>query len=227
MKTLEVVITGSGLAEDLAEYIYACAESVGVFCGIRSREFQEHRRIELTIQSKFESGVKGSGEKAGQARVSSETGISDTFELYVHCASPGAMDLQRQGSRFGKCFDYLLVEFPEPAAGSFELGLERFIKGAGARKVLFCSSEEDKVRAFRKVFDRVLRELVNWKEVRIMHEEIPDELVERIKEEAVEGKLTCTRAHELAQELGLPLRVVGRACDIYGIKIIECELGCF
>ncbi|MGD0229724.1 MAG: hypothetical protein ABSC19_05100 [Syntrophorhabdales bacterium] len=44
-----------------------------------------------------------------------------------------------------------------------------------------------------------------------------------------EGKktLACAQAHKLSQEHDISLKEIGEACNRYGIKIIECQLGCF
>ncbi|EKD50062.1 MAG: hypothetical protein ACD_62C00666G0003 [uncultured bacterium] len=39
--------------------------------------------------------------------------------------------------------------------------------------------------------------------------------------------LTCQRAHQLAEEYSIELRRIGAICQTEGIKIINCELGCF
>ena len=52
-------------------------------------------------------------------------------------------------------------------------------------------------------------------------------IVKAIQEAAVGNRLTCTRAHELAQTLNVPLSVIGSACDELHIKISGCQLGCF
>lgn len=53
------------------------------------------------------------------------------------------------------------------------------------------------------------------------------EVIEAVRRAAPEKRITCARAHELAAELGVPVRVIGAACDALGIKIRECQLGCF
>ncbi|MBC7334703.1 MAG: hypothetical protein H5U01_00300 [Clostridia bacterium] len=58
-------------------------------------------------------------------------------------------------------------------------------------------------------------------------EEIPVELREALRAHEQAGRITCARAHELAGQLNLPLRVVGEAADALGIKIVSCQLGCF
>ena len=54
-----------------------------------------------------------------------------------------------------------------------------------------------------------------------------ERVVERVKKEAKEGKLACKRAFELAEELGVPIREVGKAANDAGVKIAACQLGCF
>jgi len=51
--------------------------------------------------------------------------------------------------------------------------------------------------------------------------------MEAVRRAAPEKRITCARAHELAAALGVPVRMVGAACDALGIKIRECQLGCF
>ena len=54
---------------------------------------------------------------------------------------------------------------------------------------------------------------------------------EKIKKAAVpvDGKLKlpCRRAFQLAEETGLSLKEIGDICNAEGIKIINCQLGCF
>lgn len=42
-----------------------------------------------------------------------------------------------------------------------------------------------------------------------------------------EGSLTCARASRLAEELGVAPRMVGETATAMGIKITDCQLGCF
>lgn len=59
-----------------------------------------------------------------------------------------------------------------------------------------------------------------------MHE-ITEEVLKAIKEAAPEGRITCARAHELAEQMKVPLIVIGQAADRLNIKIKNCQLGCF
>jgi len=56
-------------------------------------------------------------------------------------------------------------------------------------------------------------------------------LKEMIKNEinasAPEGRLTCKMAQEIAKKLNIEPKEVGRAANALGIKIINCQLGCF
>lgn len=54
-----------------------------------------------------------------------------------------------------------------------------------------------------------------------------DELFQKVKEREKEGKISCSEARKLAEELGVPYREVGKACNELKIKIVACELGCF
>ncbi|MHB1420214.1 MAG: hypothetical protein ACYCX4_11635 [Bacillota bacterium] len=57
--------------------------------------------------------------------------------------------------------------------------------------------------------------------------EIPDKVLQAVKEAAPEGRISCAQAHELARELQVPLLIVGEAADHLNIKITKCQLGCF
>jgi hypothetical protein len=53
------------------------------------------------------------------------------------------------------------------------------------------------------------------------------ELKEEIMKRAVGGKLACAVARSIAEELHITYMEVGEAADELGIKIKNCELGCF
>lgn len=53
------------------------------------------------------------------------------------------------------------------------------------------------------------------------------QLFEEIKKKAVNGRISCSAARELAKELKISPLEVGKACDELRIKIYGCELGCF
>lgn len=57
--------------------------------------------------------------------------------------------------------------------------------------------------------------------------EVLPEVLESVKKAAKDGRISCTAARRLAEELKVPPRVVGEAADALKIKIKACELGCF
>lgn len=41
------------------------------------------------------------------------------------------------------------------------------------------------------------------------------------------GRIKCSEALAIAKNLKVPTKKVGKAIDDLGIKIIDCQLGCF
>jgi len=39
--------------------------------------------------------------------------------------------------------------------------------------------------------------------------------------------LTCARAHGLAKKHKVTLKASGEVCDANGVRIVECQMGCF
>ena len=54
-----------------------------------------------------------------------------------------------------------------------------------------------------------------------------EELKQALKEEAVEGNISCEKAWELADKADVEKIEVGELADEVGIKIRACQLGCF
>jgi hypothetical protein len=54
-----------------------------------------------------------------------------------------------------------------------------------------------------------------------------EELKKEMLKKAVDGKLSCAAAMKIAQSLDLQFREVGEAANELGIKIKNCQLGCF
>ena len=54
-----------------------------------------------------------------------------------------------------------------------------------------------------------------------------DKLIAAVIKASEDGRLTCERAHELGEELDVPLKEIGMACNELNIKIKDCQLGCF
>ncbi len=54
-----------------------------------------------------------------------------------------------------------------------------------------------------------------------------EKLAAELRQRARGGRLACAAALALARELGVPPQEVGRAANELGIKITDCQLGCF
>ena len=53
-------------------------------------------------------------------------------------------------------------------------------------------------------------------------------LIETLKTRAGDEKrLACSEAFKIARDLDVSLAEVGRTCDELGIKMVQCQLGCF
>lgn len=53
------------------------------------------------------------------------------------------------------------------------------------------------------------------------------ELVQAVRDKAVDGRITCPVLRKLAEETGVPYKVAGEAADEAGVRIKGCDLGCF
>ncbi|HTR45246.1 MAG TPA: hypothetical protein VMH06_06005 [Thermodesulfovibrionales bacterium] len=54
-----------------------------------------------------------------------------------------------------------------------------------------------------------------------------EKIREALKGKAVDGRISCPSARNIAEELDVPYQQVGKTADELGIKITGCELGCF
>ena len=55
----------------------------------------------------------------------------------------------------------------------------------------------------------------------------PEMVLQAVKGAAVNSRLACREALELAKRLGVAPSEVGAAADTVGVKITGCQLGCF
>lgn len=58
-------------------------------------------------------------------------------------------------------------------------------------------------------------------------EQVTPELVEAVKAKAHDGKVTCPVLRKLAEDNDIPYKAAGAAADSVGIKVQNCDLGCF
>jgi len=54
-----------------------------------------------------------------------------------------------------------------------------------------------------------------------------ESIVDVVKKAAAENRMSCEKARDLAKELNVPVKEIGRICNVLKIKITACELGCF
>jgi DNA-binding transcriptional regulator YhcF (GntR family) len=58
-------------------------------------------------------------------------------------------------------------------------------------------------------------------------EQITEEITAAVLARTADGRVTCPVLRKLAEELGVPYKVVGAAADLAGIRLSGCDLGCF
>lgn len=58
-------------------------------------------------------------------------------------------------------------------------------------------------------------------------EQVTPEIIEAVKAKAVDDKVTCPVLRKLAEDMGVPYKVAGAAADSVGIRVHNCDLGCF
>lgn len=58
--------------------------------------------------------------------------------------------------------------------------------------------------------------------------QVTDEMMAAIKAKADEnGKITCPVLRKFAEDQGVPYKVAGAAADAAGVRVHNCDLGCF
>ena len=58
-------------------------------------------------------------------------------------------------------------------------------------------------------------------------EQVTDEMMEAIKDKAVDNKITCAVLRKYAEDAGVAYKVAGAAADQAGVRVQNCDLGCF
>ncbi len=51
--------------------------------------------------------------------------------------------------------------------------------------------------------------------------------IQAIRQAAVNDRLSCEKAHDLAEKMNISLSEIGMLCNELKIKISACQLGCF
>ncbi len=58
-------------------------------------------------------------------------------------------------------------------------------------------------------------------------EQVTPELEEAVRDKATDGRVTCAVLRKLAEDNGVPYKVAGAAADSAGVRVHNCDLGCF
>lgn len=57
--------------------------------------------------------------------------------------------------------------------------------------------------------------------------QVTDEMKTEIAAKAIDGKVTCPVLRKYAEEKGVAYKVAGAAADLAGLRVHNCDLGCF
>lgn len=57
--------------------------------------------------------------------------------------------------------------------------------------------------------------------------QVTDEMKAEITAKAVDNKITCPVLRKYAEDKGIPNQVAGAAADMAGVRVHNCDLGCF
>ena len=109
-----------------------------------------------------------------------------------------------------------------PLCWAERLDIIGYIKG-------FYSNEEIETVFFHTGTGRLGQIFENLERVERMKKENlkRDELIDAIRKEAPEARITCAKAWSLADQFGYPKREMGKLLNELKIKLIQCQLGCF
>lgn len=216
-----IKVSGTQGKRELAEAIHAGIEDTWMFALERGDESQEPATGE-----QIEDWLRGCelGEDPTVVLETNEPFVGLSVAVKVFLTDTPTASLEPEVREAAKGSDLVLVEWGPPYEGDGETGLEAALKEeTGARKVLIYRGDEERDRAFGKALDLVRSRLGEDN----MPDDVPQHVVDAVREAAVEGRVSCEKAHEMAREIGVPLAVVGRALDLANIKITRCQLGCF
>ncbi len=57
--------------------------------------------------------------------------------------------------------------------------------------------------------------------------QVTDEMKETIEAKAVDDRITCPVLRRVAEDFAVPYKVAGTAADMAGVRVGNCDLGCF
>jgi hypothetical protein len=58
-------------------------------------------------------------------------------------------------------------------------------------------------------------------------EQVTPEMMEAIKAKATDDRVTCAVLRKFAEDSGVAYKVAGAAADAAGVRVKNCDLGCF
>ena len=58
-------------------------------------------------------------------------------------------------------------------------------------------------------------------------EQVTPEMMDAIKEKAPDGRVNCAVLRKFAEDNGVAYKVAGAAADQAGVRVHNCDLGCF
>lgn len=216
-----IKVSGTGQKRGLAEYVQAGIEDSWLLSLERGDADEEP-----ATGSQIEAWLGDSG-LAQDAPIILDTnepfeGLDTSISMFV-TDTPLDM-LPEDTARAAAGADLVLVRAGQAFPLGGDTGIEAAMKeSTGAGKVLIYQDGEGRDRAYAKALDMTLAGLGEDR----MPEDIPQRLIDAVKAAAVDGRISCEKAHELAGESDVPLALVGRALDLLGVKITRCQLGCF
>jgi molybdopterin-guanine dinucleotide biosynthesis protein len=124
-----------------------------------------------------------------------------------------------------------IIVFPKSSMQDMNSGMN-----SGDTLLNFCELSKVSPEFIRRKFMRIVyhdpEDEMSKEELLACMDEVAEELMaDKIKQalnrKAVEGRISCSDARQIAGELRTPFADVGKAANELKIKITECELGCF
>lgn len=57
--------------------------------------------------------------------------------------------------------------------------------------------------------------------------QVTQEMQDAIVAKAIDGRITCPVLRKFAEDIDVPYKVAGAAADMAGVRVHNCDLGCF
>jgi hypothetical protein len=56
---------------------------------------------------------------------------------------------------------------------------------------------------------------------------VTEEMKDAVLAKSTDGRITCPVLRKFAEDQGIPYKVAGAAADMAGVRLGNCDLGCF